>query len=130
MEVFLVLNGVEIDASVDEQERLMLDLAAGQRDRDELAGWLRPIHASIMLAREEFTMPTITVRNVPAKVVQSLKALAKRHNRSMEQEVRELLEGYVVERRAVLDQIETGWQKQARRPTAAEVDGWMAVGRA
>ncbi|MCC7010372.1 MAG: hypothetical protein IT184_16305 [Acidobacteria bacterium] len=74
-------------------------------------------------------MPTITVRNVPLKVVQSLKALAKRHNRSMEQEVRELLEGYVVERRAVLDQIEAGWQAQTQRPTAAEVDRWMAVGR-
>ena len=74
-------------------------------------------------------MPTITVRNVPPKVVQSLKALAKRHNRSMEQEVRDLLEGYVVERRAILDQIEAGWQRQTRRPTAAEVDTWMAVGR-
>lgn len=74
-------------------------------------------------------MPTITVRNVPARVVQSLKALAKRHNRSMEQEVRDLLEGYVVERRAILDQIEAGWQRQTRRPTAAEVDAWMALGR-
>jgi plasmid stability protein len=74
-------------------------------------------------------MPTITVRNVPPKVVQSLKALAKRHNRSMEQEVRDLLEGYVVERHAILDQIEAGWQRQTRRPTAAEVDAWMAVGR-
>lgn len=74
-------------------------------------------------------MPTITVRNVPPKVVQSLKALAKRHNRSMEQEVRDLLEGYVVERRAILDQIEAGWQLQTRRPTVAEVDAWMAVGR-
>lgn len=74
-------------------------------------------------------MPTITVRNVPPKVVQALKALAKRHNRSMEQEVRDLLEGYVVERRAILDQIEAGWQRQTRRPTAAEVDAWMAVGR-
>lgn len=41
MEVFLVLNGVEIDASVDEQERLMLDVAAGRRHRDELVEWLR-----------------------------------------------------------------------------------------
>ena len=41
MEVFLVLNGVEIDASTDEQERLMIDVAAGQRPRDELADWLR-----------------------------------------------------------------------------------------
>lgn len=74
-------------------------------------------------------MPTITVRNVPAKVVHSLKALARRHNRSMEQEVRELLEGYVAERRAVLDQIEAGWARQARRPTAGEIDTWMGVGR-
>jgi plasmid stability protein len=74
-------------------------------------------------------MPTLTIRNVPPKVVQSLKALAKRHNRSMEQEVRDLLEGYVTERRAVLDQIQAGWAKQTRRPTAAEVDSWMAVGR-
>jgi plasmid stability protein len=74
-------------------------------------------------------MPTLTIRNVPQKVVLSLKALAKRHNRSMEQEVRDLLDGYVTERRAVLDQIQAGWAKQARRPTAAEVDSWMAVGR-
>jgi len=77
----------------------------------------------------ELAMPTITVRNVPPKVVQSLKALARRHNRSMEQEVRELLEGYVAERRAVLDQIEAGWSRQTRRPTASEIDGWMGVGR-
>ena len=74
-------------------------------------------------------MPTITVRNVSPKVVQSLKALAKRHNRSMEQEVRELLEGYVAERRSILGQIEAAWQRQARRPTAADVDAWLAVGR-
>ena len=60
-------------------------------------------------------MPTITVRNVPPGVVASLKALARRHNRSMEQEVRELLEGYVAEREAILDRIEAGWQAQPRR---------------
>ena len=74
-------------------------------------------------------MPTITVRRVPAKVIQSLKALARRHNRSMEQEVRGLLDGYVAERQAVLEQIEAGWQKQTRRPTATEIDAWMGVGR-
>jgi len=41
MEVFLLLNGFEIDATVDEQERLMLDIAAGQWHRDELVEWLR-----------------------------------------------------------------------------------------
>jgi plasmid stability protein len=74
-------------------------------------------------------MPTLTIRNVPAKVVQSLKALARRHNRSMEQEVRELIEGHVAERRAVLDQIEAGWTRQSRRPTAKEVDSWVDSGR-
>jgi death on curing protein len=41
METFLVLNGAEIDASLDEQERVMLDLAAGRVDRRQLADWLR-----------------------------------------------------------------------------------------
>ncbi len=74
-------------------------------------------------------MPTLTIRNVPVTVVRSLKALARRHRRSMEQEVRDLLEGHVAERRAVLDQIETGWARQTRRPTAREIDAWIGVGR-
>ena len=40
METFLVLNGTEIDAAVDEQERLMLDLAAGRIRPDDLTRWL------------------------------------------------------------------------------------------
>lgn len=40
MEVFLVLNGVEISATVDEQERFMLSLAAGEVSREGLALWL------------------------------------------------------------------------------------------
>lgn len=40
MEVFLVLNGFEIGASVDEQERLILDAASGRLDREALARWL------------------------------------------------------------------------------------------
>ena len=37
----LVLNGTEIDAAVDDQERLMLDLAAGRIERVHLTDWLR-----------------------------------------------------------------------------------------
>ncbi len=74
-------------------------------------------------------MPTLTIRNVPTKVVRSLKALARRRRRSMEQEVRELLEAHVAERRSVLEQIETGWRHQRRRPTVAEVDAWIGAGR-
>jgi plasmid stability protein len=40
-------------------------------------------------------VPTITVRNVSPKVVQSLEALAKRHNRSMEQGVRDPIRSMV-----------------------------------
>jgi death on curing protein len=41
METFLVLNGAELDATVDDQERLMLELAAGEIDRMHLTDWLR-----------------------------------------------------------------------------------------
>ena len=44
METFLVLNGFEINASVDEQERIILQLAASDLDRDEFTKWL---HAHI-----------------------------------------------------------------------------------
>ncbi len=40
MAVVLDLNGWSIDASVDEQERLMLDLASGKVSRLELTDWL------------------------------------------------------------------------------------------
>ena len=41
MEVFLVMNDMEISASVSEQERFMLFLAAGDISRESLADWLR-----------------------------------------------------------------------------------------
>jgi len=41
MEVFLVMNDMEISASVGEQERFMLSLAAGEVSRESLADWLR-----------------------------------------------------------------------------------------
>lgn len=41
MEVFLILNGMEIRATVDEQERFILLLAAGNVSRRELTDWLR-----------------------------------------------------------------------------------------
>lgn len=75
------------------------------------------------------TMATLTIRNVPARVVRSLKALAKRRNTSMEQEIRELLEEHVMERSSVLKQIEASWARQARRPSAEEIDSWINAGR-
>lgn len=40
MEVFLVLNGFEIKAPVDEQEAVILVLAAGEMKREAFAVWL------------------------------------------------------------------------------------------
>ena len=40
MEAFLMLNGFEIVADVDEQERVFLDLAAGEVSQSELAEWI------------------------------------------------------------------------------------------
>ena len=41
MDVFLVMNGMEIRAPVDEQERFILSLAAGEISREFLTEWLR-----------------------------------------------------------------------------------------
>jgi death-on-curing protein len=40
MEVFLLMNSWELVGTVDEQERLMLDLADGQITREQLTTWL------------------------------------------------------------------------------------------
>jgi death-on-curing protein len=40
METFLILNGFEIEASIDEQETIILDLADGKLDREKFTAWL------------------------------------------------------------------------------------------
>jgi death-on-curing protein len=41
METFLLLNGHEIDCDVDEQERVILQLAAGDLSRNAFTEWVR-----------------------------------------------------------------------------------------
>ena len=41
MEVFLVLNGYEVDASTEEQEKIILQVASGNLGREEFTEWLR-----------------------------------------------------------------------------------------
>jgi death-on-curing protein len=41
METFLMVNGHELRAPVDEQERIMLDLAAGRLTRDAFSEWVK-----------------------------------------------------------------------------------------
>jgi death on curing protein len=40
METFLVLNAFELAADVDDSERTILSLAAGQLTREELLKWI------------------------------------------------------------------------------------------
>jgi plasmid stability protein len=74
-------------------------------------------------------MATLTIRNVPPHIVNSLKSLARKKRRSMEQEIREVLEDYVAERHSVLGQIEAAWSGQKGRPTPKQVEKWIAAGR-
>ena len=73
-------------------------------------------------------MATLTIRNVRPNVVKTLKERAKKNGKSMEQEVRDLLEQATIDRRAVLKEIEASWARQTRRPTAEEIDAWIEVG--
>jgi death-on-curing protein len=41
LETFLVLNGYELAAPVEEQEKVILRVAAGQLEREEFTAWVR-----------------------------------------------------------------------------------------
>jgi death on curing protein len=49
MEVFLVLNGHELNASVDEQESIILQVASGVFDREAFTRWVQ----GAMVARSD-----------------------------------------------------------------------------
>lgn len=72
---------------------------------------------------------TLTVRNVPSRVVRLLKTLAKRRGQSMEQVVRDVLEEHAGDRASVLKQIEVLRSRQTRRATTAEIETWIGIGR-
>jgi plasmid stability protein len=74
-------------------------------------------------------MPTITIRNLPEDVVRKLKDSAKRHNRSMEQEVRCILTEAVPDREEAMRRIEALRQQFLRQPSAEEVQEWAREAR-
>jgi death-on-curing protein len=43
MEVFLILNGFEINANVEEQEKVILQVASGEITREEFTHWLQSV---------------------------------------------------------------------------------------
>ena len=74
-------------------------------------------------------MATLTIRGVSPKVVRELKALAAINQRSMEQEVRDIIEEHTGDRLSAIRQIESSWQKQRTRPKAKDVERWIRMGR-
>jgi plasmid stability protein len=74
-------------------------------------------------------MATLTIRNLSSSTIDSLKELARRHRRSMEQEVREILELHAGDRLSAIEQIEQAWASQSRKTSPEEVESWIGEGR-
>lgn len=73
-------------------------------------------------------MASLTIRNVPDEVVDRLRQAAAANGRSMEQEVRALLESRYRSKAAVLDRVRERWRDM--KPAAADdVRRWIADAR-
>ena len=56
-------------------------------------------------------MATLTIRNLPDELVERLKLKARAANRSMEQEIRELLEASYPKKQDTIDRIRNRWKQ-------------------
>ncbi len=74
-------------------------------------------------------MATITVSNLPDSVVKTLKELAQKNKRSMEQEARDIISAHVMDRKSVVDLIEATWNKHNRTIKLEEADQWIRQSR-
>ncbi|MGO0308252.1 FitA-like ribbon-helix-helix domain-containing protein [Endozoicomonas acroporae] len=61
-------------------------------------------------------MATLTIRNLPDELIERLKASAKAGNRSMEQEVRELLEARYQKKSDLIIAIRNSWKELPETP--------------
>ncbi len=73
-------------------------------------------------------MGTLTIRSLPEEVIQAVKISAELHQRSMEQEIRELLQRRYGPRSEVLRRIRERW-KEVPYTGAKEVEKWRRKGR-
>lgn len=73
-------------------------------------------------------MGAITIRNLPDELVGRLKEAAEAHNRSMEQEVRELLEQRYAPKGEVLSRMRDRWDGLPET-APEEVNRWRGEGR-
>ena len=74
-------------------------------------------------------MPTLTIRKFPEENMARLKALAKRHNRSMEAEAREILTTITMDRLLAMELIEKGWKNINPQITSETIVKWIREDR-
>ena len=75
-------------------------------------------------------MSAVTIRNLSPTTLKAIKSLAKRHGRSMEQELRMMIEAYAVDRRSVLARIKSRRRNGFRyRISAEDIDAAIEEGR-
>jgi plasmid stability protein len=80
--------------------------------------------AAILVSQEDTAMPTLTLRDVSPELLSRLKEMARRNGRSMEQEVKLLLEQITSDRLEALRVIEATWTQ--REVTKEEADRCLA----
>jgi hypothetical protein len=73
-------------------------------------------------------MATLTIRSVPEPVVERLKEVAAQRGRSMEEEVRLLLQERYVKKEEILRRIEERW-RDLPKVSSDEVESWIREGR-
>jgi len=73
-------------------------------------------------------MGTLTIRSVPDEDIEGVKASAQLHHRSMEQEVRELLQRRYGPRSDLLRRIRARWETLPQTD-ASELEQWCEKGR-
>ncbi len=73
-------------------------------------------------------MATVTIRRLPDEVVERAKAAAGRNNRSMEQELRQLIERSYPAPSELREEIRQSWTRW-EPPSADEIDEWIETGR-
>jgi len=73
-------------------------------------------------------MASITIRNLPEDMIKRLKSAAKRSGRSMEQEIRVLLEQRYRKKDVILERMRERWNRLPA-PSAKEVKKWLEEGR-
>ncbi len=73
-------------------------------------------------------MGTLTIRRIPDEVIEGVRTSAELHHRSMEQEVRELLQHRYGPRSQVLRRIRARWE-DLPQTGANEVEQWREKGR-